>query len=245
MRYSNWNTRALATAGVILAISISGLPARASTVTFDFGSKFSGTGVPNTNPFATVTIKDSASLPNVVTATISVSPLLSGGLFIDSLYLNYGTTKDDVSAIGGSSVAGDNFGAGSVSVPEFNKFKADGVGGWYDIKVEFAQSGDNRLTAGESETITFTPATSKVISALLFNSSSFQKNGGDLSFLAALHLQGFGGGISGWFSPCPGECEGFPPPGVPLPPAVWLFGTALLGLTTLGRRRRMKPGVHN
>jgi hypothetical protein len=29
-----------------------------------------------------------------------------------------------------------------------------------------------------------------------------------------------------------------PPPPVPLPPALFLFGTALIGLTVLGRRRR-------
>src|SRR5262245_56440922 len=60
---------------------------------------------------------------------------------------------------------------------------------------------------------------------------------------SAIHsfaISGLGQGISGIFAFCSqsgcGDNNTGPPPQVPLPPAVLLFGSALVGLTVLGRR---------
>jgi hypothetical protein len=114
-------------------------------------------------------------------------------------------------------------------------YKADGDG-FFDIKFDFAPPSGNlatRFTGGE--TIIYELTYVAPISAFDFNLFS-APGGGAGSYLSAAHVQSIDD--PAFCGPDDPECGSGWIGAVPVPAAVWLFGSGLLGLIGIARRKR-------
>lgn len=198
------------------------MPAKA--LTFDLNYVFSGPGIPgNPAPWGTATISD---VVGGVELTMAGSGLTSGEFF-SSWYFNLNSALNPASL---SFAAQSNVGVDSSSVTigqGANAFKADGDG-FFDIVFDFAQSGANRLGAGDSITYLITG-----IPGLTAADFNFTSVGGPISgYHTAAHLQAASvNGQSLWVAD--GDRPGDPVP----EPTTYLVLGAFVGLAVYARRR--------
>ncbi len=208
------------------------LPAQANTLSLNYGQVFStGSVAPDGGaPYLTATFDD-GNTPGSVTLTMSVSPTV-GGADVDELYFNFDPTLDltqlafaynSASSTGPAAAGGGNNGI-FVGV---DAFQADGDGK-FDINLNFPPppgTGASRWNGGE--TVIYNITSTESITADSFRFLSAPGGGAGGPFLSAAHFlsTGLNGNDSAWVG------------AVPIPAAVWLFISGLLGLVGLARNR--------
>lgn len=196
----------------------------AAALTFDFVQEFSGGQAPGgTSPWLTAEFNDATATAGDVRLTISASGLATGENVLQT-YFNLDPLLDpnnlSFTYIGASST-GPSFTGSSTGA---DSLKADGDGK-YDFLFDFPSG--SGFDAGESVVIDI--SSTETINAFSFNFLSAPA-GGHGPFLAAAHIQnttGAGTGGSGWIAPAP----------IPVPAAIWLFGSGLIGLAGVARRK--------
>ena len=169
----------------------------ATSIQFDFNHEFSsGTPPAGTAPWLRAIFTD----VGVDTVSLKISAVnLSPTEFVSGWYFNLDPLMNANNLVFG----GPAVNSGAVTSPGIqtgkDKFKADGDGK-YDILFSFATSGGatERFTAGDS--ITFTLSGILGLTADDFNFLSAPA-GGHGPFISAAHVQGIGGGLSGWVDP--------------------------------------------
>ena len=199
------------------AFMVSGLftaSANASTLVLDFNHEFSGSADPlGSGSWLTATFDDGGSAGSV---TLTLTSGLIDSEFYSGIYLNFDDAQD-VMDLEFNYVSGDT--ASSIGLQQ-DAFKADGDG-YYDILLSFSTSGNN---FGAGETVVYDITLAGIV-ASDFNYLSLPA-GGHGPFTGAAHVQSIGeGSDSGWIAP------------IPVPAALWLFGSGLLGLVAVSRRK--------
>lgn len=220
------NNRLLYASAGILMFAGSMTQAQAASLTLNFDFEFSGGSDPvGTAPWVVATFDDGDTLGSV-SLTIDASGL-SASEFIGSTYFNLDPSLDPTSlAFTRTGGTGPSAAQTSISTGT-NAFKADGDG-LYDILFDFPPppgSGGAKFEAGEAVTYDITGIASLAASSFDFLSAP---DGGHGPFTAAAHVQGINADPdSGWIAPSV----------VPVPAAVWLFGSGLLGLIGVARKK--------
>jgi hypothetical protein len=222
--------------GIIMALGLP-VPASAATLTLDFDVSFgdpldADTVAPDgPAPWLTAFFDDGNS-PGSVDLTLSVSAGV-GSAEVTQVYLNV----DD--AIGGGNLTITPTG-GTGPSPTISQgtdaYKAD-ADGWFDLLFEMPVTAGLTFDAGETLTFSITGDPNLVASSFNYWSTPDQvdPNG---PFLGAAKFTSTGECVIE-----NGECTY---PGsdwvgaVPVPAAVWLFGSGLLGLAGVAKRRRAK-----
>jgi len=201
----------------IAAIGLFSINAHAATLIIDFDSEFSGGFDPlGPTPWLTATFDDGGSADSV---RLTLDSGLVGTEYFSGIYLNFDDSQD-VRDLDFTHVSGDM--ATSIDLKR-DGYKADGDGR-YDILLNFSTSGNN---FGAGETVVYDISLAGIV-ASDFNYLS-KPSGGHGPFVGAAHVQSIGsGGDSGWIA---GTV-------IPVPAAVWLFGSGLLGLVGVARRKR-------
>jgi hypothetical protein len=195
-------------------------PVGASTLVYDFDISFGQTPAAGGSPWLTATFDDGDSTGSVTLTIEALGTLESSS--VSEVYFSFDSTIGDlaVTAIDTSAIGGK----GSVSIDQ-NTYQADGDG-IYDLFFDLPPPPGNeasRFTA--NETIIYN-ITGTGLTADSFNYLS-EVGGDNGPFYAAAHVQqtGLGGEDSDWIA------------AVPVPAAVWLFGSALAGLGFAKRRK--------
>lgn len=197
----------------------------ASTVTFDYDRVISGTAPAGSTPWVTAVFDDGGT-SGTVTLTM-VAPGLSGSENITGMYFNLDPALNpnnlSFSYLGSTGPAATSVQTG------VNAFKADGDGK-YDILFNFPTS--SGFTAGDTVQYRITGISTLTSGSFNFLSACGNLNcSGPGNFYAAAHVQNIGAN-SGWIASNVGI--------VPIPGALWLFGSGLLGLAGLARSKKNK-----
>lgn len=201
------------------------------TIVFDPSQTFN-TSVGGAPPSGSITaefIDVSAGVVNLV-----INNNLVADEKVGALYFNFMNT---ISAANNLLFSLTAFGATGNSTPATisvgnEGFKADGDGN-YDILLGFSTANNVAFQGGQSQTYqitgtgTFASSGSTPLLASYFNALSSGSNG---AYLGAVHVQGIGTASTSAF------VAGAP---VPVPAAVWLLGSGLLGLIGIGRRMKL------
>jgi hypothetical protein len=203
-------------------ILLFGASVQAETLTFDYTVSFSDEDPDHVDvgvyPAATAVLDD-GDTAGTVTLTLTVGDI--GEADITAIYLNL--TDDLISTTTGVVIT-DPTDSDSVSDPDIalDGHKADG-GGYYDILIDIDP--DDPLNAGDVLVITFTD-TSGTLTVDDFDLWA-TPSGGEGVYLSVVKIQSTGDDLEGsdWVG------------AVPVPAAAWLFGSALLGLVGVARRR--------
>lgn len=199
---------------------------QAASLVLNFDFEFSGGSDPaGAAPWVVATFDDGGT-PGSVSLTIDASGL-SASEFIGSTYFNLDPVLDPTSlSFNRTDGTGPTQAQTNISTG-VNEFKADGDG-LYDILFDFPPppgGGGAKFEAGETVTYNITGITTLTAASFDFLSAP---DGGHGPFTAAAHVQGINADPdSGWIAPNP----------VPVPAAVWLFGSGLLGLIGVARRK--------
>ena len=231
---------------ILLIILLAGLIAVAAPVeaslTFNYDTEYSGGSAPasQTTPWLSAEFSN-AKKENIVMLTLTAEHLTSSE-FVSQWYFNldplFGDLIPSTSKPGSIKieyVGGTEYPSTKI---DKNEFKA-GNNGYFDIRISFSTDSKKHFGEGDTATfkITFDPGSSDLTldaDSFSFVSEGKGKTGGGL--YTAAHVQGIDGKYSGWVSGDP--TSSLVPAMVPIPGAVWLLGSGLLGL--LGFRRRQK-----
>lgn len=211
-----------AAAAALLSVASS---TQANTLSFDFNTIFSANAIAPSGsaPFMTAVFDDGGTAGSVtLTMTISASAAPSD---VTGVYFNFDPSLD-LSALSFTHVSGSTAN-GIISGTDCCKADGDGL---YDIQFDFPPpTGSDKWTAGQ--TVVYDITSTDAITASSFSFLSAPGGGAGGPFLAAAHFQNTDPNISGssaWIGVST----------VPLPAAAWLFGSGLLSLTGLARRKR-------
>ena len=217
---------ALSAAALIAAVAAS--PAQAATVTFNYTESFGAVPPDGPAPWATSEFDDGGTAGSV-TLTMSVAGTV-GDADVTAMYFNLDPSLDltslAFSRFGGTGPtdANTNISTGS------DAFGPVGGDGFYDIEFDFPPPPGNqaaRFNAGEDLVYTITGTG---ITASSFNVFGTPGPGGNAGpFLSVARFQSTGPDQNG------SDFVG----AVPVPAAVWLFGSGLLGLVGIARGRRV------
>jgi hypothetical protein len=230
MVLKNFALRALGPATVLAAVVT--IPAHAASVTFQYTESFGAVPPDGPTPYATATFDDGFT-PGSVTLTMQVSPLV-GLADVTQMYFNLNTALDPA-ALSFTHVGGDGPTAAQTAIQVgFDQFQADGDG-IYDILFDFPPplgSQDYRFNAGE--TVMWDISGIPGLTALDFNflgaPGPGASNPGPFLSVAKFQSTGPDQGGSDWVGAGPV---------VPVPAAVWLFASGLLGLIGIARKKKV------
>lgn len=212
-----------------LALCLAALPAQAATVTYQLNYIFSPQpGTVSPQPLATVTLNDGAPTDTFVDFTIT--NLAGAGTRFDSLYFNFshGSFNPNQLTFSNISAAAGTYSTllAATTTSTSPSLRADGDG-FYDGRFEY--TGPNFLANGQTLSFRLSLA-GENLNVTNFNFLSLPGPGiGPGSFTLASHVQNMPGGASVWV--------GTPAP-VPVPAAIWLFGSGVVAL--LGSRARLR-----
>ena len=213
---------ALPAAALLAAVAT--VPAQAATVTFEYTQSFGTTAPVGPSPYATA-VFDDGGIPGSVTLTMTAAGTI-GAADITGMYFNL---LDDSAAILNGLVFTPVSGpvaTNGVSVGT-NDFRADGDG-FYDILFDFPPpGGPANFHAGDISIYTITGADLLAADFNVYGSPGpGAGNPGPFLSVARFQSTGSDGNGSDWVG------------AVPVPAAVWLFGSGLLGLVDVARKRR-------
>ena len=211
------------------AFGLFSLQATAATVTFNYDQSFGAVSPDGPAPWATAIFQDTIN-PGEVTLTMSVSAFV-GEADVTAMYFNLDPSLDLTSLSfnrdGGTGPTAANTNI-STGIDAFGPLGGDGI---YDIEFDFPpapgqQAG--RFNAGEDLIYTIT-GTGITASSFNFFGTPGPGEGNAGPFLSVARFQstGYDQNGSDWVG------------AVPVPAAVWLFGSGLLGLVGVARRKRV------
>lgn len=178
---------------VVLTVTALAIQATAKTITFGSNFTYSGTAPASTaTPWLTTTFDDGGCTGSVL-LTLSATNL-TGGEFVSDWYLNFAQDSLVNSLVFTAPTKIGSFATPTISLGT-NDFKADGDG-YYDIRLSFATSANNRFKAGNC--ISYTISGIAGLTADSFNAVSLS-SGGTGPFTNAAHVQNIGSSsASGW-----------------------------------------------
>ena len=219
MNFSGFVLRTCATA----AFGLFSLQATAATVTFNYTESFGAVAPDGPAPYATATITDTGV--DEVTLTMTVADTV-GLADVMLMFFNLDPMMDATSL--SFTFAGGDGPTANVLTGE-DAYRAGGDG-FYDILFDFPPPPGgqaNRFNAGEEVIYTIT---GEGLTAESFNYFATpgpgEDNPGPYLSVARFQDTGFDQEGSDWVG------------AVPVPAAVWMFGSGLLGLVGVARRRR-------
>ena len=217
---------ALSAAAFLAAVAAA--PLHAATVTFEYNVSFGAVTPDGPAPWATSVIDDGGGSGSV-TLTMSVAASV-GGADVTAMYFNLDPSIDPTSlTFSRDSGTGPTAANTSISTGT-DTFGPLGGDGFYDIEFDFPPPPGQqaaRFNAGENLVYTITGLGITADSFNVFGTPGpGQGNAGP--FLSVARFQSTGPNEQGsdWVG------------AVPVPAAVWLFGSGLLGLVGIARRRR-------
>jgi len=217
---------ALSGAVMLAAALLSFAPVQAATLTIEYDYSFGSVAPDGPTPWMTAVFDDDGSAGSV-TLRIDLAATVNGA-DVTELYFNLDPA---MLATDLTITRTDGTGPSSGNIDIYtgvDDFKADGDG-FFDIWLDLPPPpGNDKFEGGEWLEFTIVGAGSAA--GLVANSFNFMSldAGGAGPFLAAAHVQSTGpnGKDSDWIAPNP----------IPVPAAVWLFGSAL-GLLGWMRRK--------
>jgi len=219
-------------------------PAMSATIVLNYDQEYSGGQAPaGGTPWMTATFSASpttyvigSTTYNAVRLTIDLSNLQSGA-FVSETDFNIDPTLNPANL--SFSFASGNSHANVAPSLATDSFKADGDG-YYDISFGFPTSSGNTFGGGSQAVFDIVATNTATAAALVPESFAFLSKpaGGHGPFYAATHVQNTTGACgtmgctgSGWIAP-----TGYTTV-VPLPAAAWLFGSGLVGLVAVARKK--------
>ena len=210
-------------------------PAGATVITFNLGTVFSDGAVAPDGPapYARVTLDDGGGTGQVnMTADVSADV---GQAFMEQLYLNFDTTLDvnllTFTFLAGSSTGPEAAGGGGNGIHTGVDISKAGGDGRYDILFDFPPPpGSGGATFDAGETVVYMITSSDAITASSFNWLSAPGGGAGGPFLAAAKFNATG--------PIQDDSAWVGAGVIPVPAAVWLFGSGLIGLIGVARRKK-------
>ena len=206
----------------IAAFGLFSLQASAATVSFGLNVEFSGGSSPSgPTDWMTLTFEDVAA--DTVRLTIDNGGLTSPE-FVSDVYFNV-DNGIDATSLTFDYVSGEAYWKLHDDNPSEStaQLKADGDG-FFDVRFEFKTSNNQRFEAGATSVYDISGTGLDALDFLFLS----EPGGGNGSYYAAAHVQGIG----------PSDGSGWIGAPVPVPAAVWLFGSGLLGLVGIARRKR-------
>ena len=215
--------------GIFALVALLAAPAAASMLTFNFNAPFPGSPAPTGDtPWLTATFVDvDENVPGQVYLTLDANLQFSDG-FISEVYFNL-DPFDAGLTVTRLGTASDGSTAPDLNYYEvgLDAYKADGDG-YFDLLLNYPPPGGDRFNG--TETVTYLLEASGLTVASFNYTSSLEPGGGHSTWLAGAHIQSISDSeYSAWIGP---GTE------VPVPPAVWLLGSGLIGL--IGLRRKFK-----
>ena len=204
------------------AFGLFSLQATAATVTFNYDQSFGAVPPIGPSPYATAVFDDGGSAGSV-TLTMSVAGSV-GEADITGMYFNL--VDDTQATLDGLSFAHVSGPAANSTDATTNAHKADGDG-FYDILFDFPPPGGQaNFHAGGISVYNITGIDLTANDFNVFGEAG-SGAGNPGPFLSVARFQSTPGGGSDWVG------------AVPVPAAVWLFGSGLLGLVGVARRKRV------
>jgi hypothetical protein len=213
-------------------LGVLAIPAQAATVTFNYDVVFSSGAVApdGPSPYLTATFDDGGSAGSV-TLTMTVAGTVNAA-DVDQIYFNFDPSLDlsQLSfAYGGGSTGPAAAGGGNNGIfVGTDAYQADGDG-LFDIYLNFPPPpGQQTARWNAGETVIYTITSTQAITAQSFSFLSAPGGGAGGPFLSAAHFLDTGpyATDSAWVG------------AVPVPAALWLFGSGLICLARLARRNR-------
>jgi len=208
-----------------LLAAVVAVPAQAATVTFEYTQSFGAVSPDGPAPWATAVFDDGGSLGSV-TLTMSVAASVNLAA-VTEMYFNLDPALDPTSLLFARTDGTGPTAANTSIQTGVDNFQADGDG-QYDILFDFPPPPGQqaaRFNAGEFVTYDITGIGSLTADDFNFFATP---GGGFGPYLSVARFQSTGPDQEGsdWVG------------AVPVPAAVWLFGSGLLGLVGVARKRR-------
>ena len=212
-----------------LGMALAAQMAMAATVSFEYNQLITDTSVAPAggDPWVTATFDDHGGT-GLVTLTIDASAMTGAQENIQRVFFNLDDAFDP-SALSFSYVGGS--GDPAVAINTGSNCCMATNGGYFDIDLGFG----NGFGFDAGETVSYDISLAGISAESFFGYSASGGSGG--TYVSVIHVQGTGplGADSAWIA-------GFntlePPSEVPVPAAVWLFGSGLIALGGLAGRRQ-------
>ena len=204
---------------------LAAMPVHAATVTLNYDISFGAVSPDGPSPWMTAAFDDGGTAGSV-TLSMALAGTV-GAADVKQVYFNLDdSTGFDVGLLSFAYDSGSTGSAATAISQISNNYQADGDG-IYDIVMDFPNAKQARWVAGQ--TVVYDITSTDLITAQSFNVFA-EIGGGNGPFISAAQIRstGVNGNDSDWIGAS----------AVPVPAAVWLFGSGLIGLAGLARRKQ-------